>query len=95
MLFLPFVYKYPSSCPCAHCTPNKSVPTLRYTRRHGPVYTGAVPWISEDRLLDNSGWINLINAELFPGEVLAGVEIPGDAWGKGETIPDTTLSPPE
>ena len=43
----------------AHCTPNKSVPTLRYTRRHGPVYTGhacrhlpsAVPWISEDRLL--------------------------------------------
>ena len=39
--------------------PNKSAPTLRYTRRHGPVYTGhacmhlprAVPWISEDRLL--------------------------------------------
>ena len=44
----------------AHCTPNKSVTTLRYTRRHGPVYnTGhacrhlpsAVPWISEDRLI--------------------------------------------
>ena len=54
-----FVYGYPSSCPRAHCTPNKSVPTLRYTRMPGPVYTGhacrhlpsAVPWISEDRLL--------------------------------------------
>ena len=40
-------------------TPNKSVTTLRYTRRHGPVYIGhvcrhlpsAVPWISEDRLI--------------------------------------------
>ena len=59
MPFLPFVYGYPSSCPRAHCTPNKSVPTLRYTPRPGPVYTGhgckhlpsAVPWISEDRLL--------------------------------------------
>ena len=57
--FSAFVYGYPSSCPRAHCTPNKSVPTLRYTRRHGPVYTGhacrhlpsAVPWISEDHLL--------------------------------------------
>ena len=57
--FSAFVYGYPSSCPRAHCTPNKSVPTLRYTRRHGPVYTGhacrhlpsAVPCISEDRLL--------------------------------------------
>ena len=57
--FSAFVYGYPSSCPRAHCTPNKSVPTLRYTRRHGPVYTGhacrhllsSVPWISEDRLL--------------------------------------------
>ena len=57
--FSAFVYGYPSSCPCAHCTPNKSVPTLRYTRRPGPIYTGhacrhlpsAVPWISEDRLL--------------------------------------------
>ena len=29
--FLPFVYGYPSSCPRAHCTPYKSVPTLRYT----------------------------------------------------------------
>ena len=59
--FSAFVYGYPSSCPCAHCTPNKSVPTLRYTRRPGPVYRGhacrhlpsAVPWISEDRLFRN------------------------------------------
>ena len=59
--FSAFVYGYLSSCPCAHCTPNKSVPTLRYTRSPGPVYTGhagrhlpsAVPWISEDRLLVN------------------------------------------
>ena len=36
--FLPFVYRYPSSCPCARCTPNKSVPTLCYTCRHGPIY---------------------------------------------------------
>ena len=57
--FSAFVYGYPSSCPRAQCTPNKSVTTLRYTRRHGPVYTGhacrhlpsAVAWISEDRLL--------------------------------------------
>ena len=34
--FSVFVYGYPSSCPRAHCTPNKSVPTLRYTRRPGP-----------------------------------------------------------
>ena len=57
--FSAFVYGYPSSCPRVHCTPNKRVPTLRYTRRHGPIYTGharrhlpsEVPWISEDRLL--------------------------------------------
>ena len=57
--FSAFVYGYQSSCPRAHCTPNKSAPTLRYTRRPGPIYTGhacrhlpsAVPWISEDRLL--------------------------------------------
>ena len=56
--FSAFVYEYRSSCPNAHCTPNKSVPTLHYTRRPGPVYTGhacrhlssAVTWISEDRL---------------------------------------------
>ena len=36
--FSALVYGYPSSCPRAHCTPNKSVITLRYTRRHGPVY---------------------------------------------------------
>ena len=41
---MPFVYGYPSSSPRAHCTPNKSVPTLRYTRRHGPIYTGPCPW---------------------------------------------------
>ena len=35
--FSAFVYGYPSSCPRAQCTPNKSVTTLRYTRRHGPV----------------------------------------------------------
>ena len=29
--------------PRAHCTPNKSVPTLCYTRRHGPIYTGPCP----------------------------------------------------
>ena len=40
---LPFVYVYPSTCPRAHCTPNKSVPTLRYTRRQGPIYTGPCP----------------------------------------------------
>ena len=58
MPFLPFVYGYPSSSPRAHCTPNKSVPTLRNTRGHGPVHTGhacrhlpsTVLWISEDRL---------------------------------------------
>ena len=26
-----------------YCTPNKSVPTLRYTRRHGPICTGPCP----------------------------------------------------
>ena len=36
--FWPFVYGYPLSSPRAHCTPNKSVPTLRYTRRLGPIY---------------------------------------------------------
>ena len=29
--------------PRAHCTPNKSVPTLRYTRRHGLIYIQAMP----------------------------------------------------
>ena len=56
--FSAIVYGYPSSYPRAQCTPNKSMTTLRYTHRHGPVYTGhacrhllsAVPWISEDRL---------------------------------------------
>ena len=56
--FSAFVYGYPLSCPRAHCTPNKSVPALRYTHRPGPIYTGhscrhlpsAVPRISEDHL---------------------------------------------
>ena len=62
--FSAFVYGYPSSCPRTHCTPNKSVPTLHYTRRPGPVYiyTGhacrhlpsSVPWISEDHLFASS-----------------------------------------
>ena len=41
--FSAFVYGYLSSSPRAHCTPNKSVSTLRYTRRHGPIYTGPCP----------------------------------------------------
>ena len=41
MPFLP--YGYPSSSPRAHGTPNKSVPTLRYTRRHGSICTGPCP----------------------------------------------------
>ena len=40
---MPFVYRYPSSSPRAHCTGNKSVPTLRNTRRHGPICTGPCP----------------------------------------------------
>ena len=43
MPFLSFVYGYPSSSPRAHCTPNKSAPTPRYTRRHGPIHTGPCP----------------------------------------------------
>ena len=68
MPFLPFVYGYPSYSPRAHCTANKSVPTLRYTRRHGATYIyiyiymvhasrhlpSVVPWVSEDSLLPNS-----------------------------------------
>ena len=41
--FLLFVNGYPSYSPCAHCTPNKSVPTLHYTSRHEPIYTGPCP----------------------------------------------------
>ena len=76
--FSAFVYGYPSSCPRAQCTPNKSAPTLRYTRRHGPRYTGhtcrhlpsAVPWVSEDRLLtlysyDHSFLIIVIKLFIF------------------------------
>ena len=66
--FSAFVYGYPSSSPRAHCTPNKSVPTLRYTRMHGLMYTGhacrplpsAVPCISEDRLLGAIFFANLV-----------------------------------
>ena len=54
--FSAFISGYPSSSLRA---PNKSVPTLRYTRRHGPIciqvparrlLPSAVPWISENRL---------------------------------------------
>ena len=41
--FSAFVYGYLSSCPRAHCTPNKSVTTLCYARRPGPVYIQAMP----------------------------------------------------
>ena len=59
MPFLPLFTGIRHLAQRTHCTHNKSVTTLRYTRRHGPVYTGhacrhlpsAVPWISEDRLL--------------------------------------------
>ena len=68
--FSVFVYGYPSPFPRAHCTPNKNVPTLRYTRRPGPIYTGhacrhllsAVPWISEDRLFHASLRNNTLTA---------------------------------
>ena len=40
--FSAFVYGYPSSCPRAHCTPNKSVTTLRYTRSMD-LYIQAMP----------------------------------------------------
>ena len=73
--FSAFVYRYPSSCPRAHCTPNKSVPTLCYIRTPGPVYTGhacrhlpsAVPWISEDCLLrQQCSWLlKQINKSLW------------------------------
>ena len=46
--FSAFVYGYLSSCPRAHCTPNKSVTTLRYTRRHVPIYIQAIP-VDTDR----------------------------------------------
>ena len=66
--FSAFVYGYPSSCPRAHCTPNKSVPTLRYSRRPGPLYTGhacrhlpsAIPWISGDRLFFTQSRVNFL-----------------------------------
>ena len=77
--FSAFVYGYPSSCPHAHCTPNKSVPTLRYTRRHGPVHTGlacrhllsAFPWISEDCLLSKHLFI-LLYRQMRSKEKLSG-----------------------
>ena len=51
--FSAFLYGYPSSCPRAHCIPNKSVPTLRYTHRHGPRYTGPCQWaLTECSFLD-------------------------------------------
>ena len=50
--FSAFVYGYPSSCPCANCTPNKSVTTLRYTRRHGPLYRPCLWALTECSPLD-------------------------------------------
>ena len=57
--FSVFVYGYPSSCPRAHCTSNKSVPTLRYTlclhvalrprRRDGLLGTGT-EWEGDERV---------------------------------------------
>ena len=75
--FSAFVYEYPSSCPRARYTPNKSAPTLRYTRRPGPVlyiYTGhacrhlpsAVHWISEDRLLEEGAGKRCSECEALP-----------------------------
>ena len=57
--FSAFVYGYPSSCPCAQCTPPKSVTAL-HPQAWTCIYTGhacmhllsAVPWISKDRLLN-------------------------------------------
>ena len=45
---MPILLLLPVSFPRFYCTPQQSVPTLRYTRRHLP---SVVPWISEDRLL--------------------------------------------
>ena len=41
--FSAFVYGYRSSSPRAHCTPNKSVPTLHYACRHGPIIYRSMP----------------------------------------------------
>ena len=38
-----FVYGYPSSCPRAHCTPNKSVPILCATPAGTDLYIQAMP----------------------------------------------------
>ena len=47
--FSAFVYGYPSSSSRAQCTPNKSVPTLRYTRRPGLVYDLVPKGVHENR----------------------------------------------
>ena len=81
--FSAFVYGYPSSCPRARCTPNKSAPTLRYTRRPGPIYTShacrhlpsAVPWISEDRLLLKAVHVNFIRTKKLQLALLKAVHI--------------------
>ena len=49
--FLPFVYGYPSSSPRAHRNPNESVPTLRYTRRHGPGFACTAETVIISRLI--------------------------------------------
>ena len=41
--FWAFVYGYPSSCPRAHCTPNKSVPILCATPAGTDLYIQAMP----------------------------------------------------
>jgi len=54
MPFLPFVYRYLSSSPCAHCIPNKSVPTLHYTHRHDlyrQVHAEGSYWVQSPGLL--------------------------------------------
>ena len=45
---LPFVYGYLSSSPRAHCTPNKSVPTLRYTFLHCCFTSREARWLIRD-----------------------------------------------
>ena len=41
--FFAFCLRVSVIFPTCSLYPNKSVPTLRYTRRHGPVYTGPCP----------------------------------------------------
>ena len=63
------------------------MPTLRYTHRLGPIYTGhacrhlpsAVPWISEDRLLSLSRlYVNRSDVRMASGALKRATE---DATG--------------